>query len=185
MTNKKFQKYISERTKVLAKDPSKLATFLGYVGESKRKGYVRLYVTPKYDFWIDILEDHIHFIEDISTEKFQLGGNVVWVKKRPDIIANFKDIRELVRDGGPFGDLSDLGDPAGSAETQFFGTTMVCATIAITYNLCLTPSCSDTTIHPIACRDDDDDDDEGGEGTDPDKDGDDDEPEETEGSGLF
>jgi hypothetical protein len=57
----------------------------GFVGNSSKEGYVRLYINTEMNEFIDILEDDVIERHSTSSETNPLGGSVLWVKKSANL----------------------------------------------------------------------------------------------------
>lgn len=65
--------------------PSGQRALVGFLGKSKRKGVMRLYISPSFDNYFEIERKDILKTREIDTCASALGGTVVWVKSTAKI----------------------------------------------------------------------------------------------------
>ena len=171
--------------------PNKSVRFTGYLGESDRPDHVRLYLDPELRSWIEVARRDVRHREALEKGPQTLDVTVLWVKQSAVVgqgeISAKQMQAELLK-----GELIEHYLPESVSDDfvqACFTTTLICATISITWTLCVTPSCEDISV-PLICDDeddrdddddddgddDDDDDDDDGDGEGPDEPGDGDEP---------
>lgn len=66
-------------------NPGGQRALVGFVGKSRRDGFVRLYVTPSFDNYFEIEKQDILKTREIDKSVSPLGGSVVWVKNTAKI----------------------------------------------------------------------------------------------------
>ena len=133
--------------------PSRAIYFTGQLGESSKPGHVRLYVDPEFRSWLEVAEKDIVHREKLDERPWTSGGTMLWVKNNASVGQDDLGAREmqaeLLR-----GEIVRRYLPDAVTDEQIaiiFTSTMICATIAITCWLCITPSCEDIT-HPLFCE---------------------------------
>ncbi|MBE5096796.1 hypothetical protein [Bacillus thuringiensis] len=70
-------------------DPSQIPNVMmlsGFLGESSRHGYWRLYSTPELNNYVEFSEADVIHSKPLNTKQFPLGGTFVWVKKDAEIV---------------------------------------------------------------------------------------------------
>jgi hypothetical protein len=53
----------------------------GFLGRSAQDGYVRLYLTPDLNEYLEIREEDIVHTQALATEQNPLGGHAVWMRR--------------------------------------------------------------------------------------------------------
>ncbi len=154
--------------------PSRAVNFTGLLGPSDRSGHVRLYVDPEMRSWLEVAEGDIVHRENLDDRPGTPGGTVLWVKKDAAVGHGGRSAREMQGELLS-GDIITRYLPNSVTDDMVvsaFTTTMVCATIVITWHLCVTPSCEDISV-PLICDEEDEDDDDEEDDDAPDDPGDD------------
>jgi hypothetical protein len=134
--------------------PADAVGLVGYVGEGRRNGEVRLYMDVELRAFIELKAD------DIIYRERQGGGpsraSVVMVRRKAPIGRPGKTAADaqgwFLRGAMMDGFLKDVqpSTATGLVWTTFW-TTLPCAVVIITCFLCVTPSCDDLTIPPLLC----------------------------------
>jgi hypothetical protein len=92
---------IDDFTENLVKDPDNppnLIVLSGFVGRSTRKGYVRLYLTPELNDYIEIPEEKIHHQEQVQKVQNSLGGSQLWIERETTIVRKKVESRTMQAD---------------------------------------------------------------------------------------
>ena len=141
--------------------PAEGMSFIGYLGESDRPDHVRLYVDPELRSWLEIARKDILHRDNLDDWPRASDVAAIWVRRDAKVGAGGMTA-ERIRSEMLSGELIRryLADSVTDDEVLGFTTTMICATIAITWQLCVTPSCEDITVPLICDGGDDDEDDE-------------------------
>jgi hypothetical protein len=63
-----------------AEEPPRVRAIRGYIGESNKRGYARIYLDIELRRYVDIPEDGVVHAESISETVMPLGGVYVWVQ---------------------------------------------------------------------------------------------------------
>jgi hypothetical protein len=132
--------------------PSRAIYFTGQLGESSKTGNVRLYIDPEFRSWLEIAERDIVHREKLD-DRFTSGGSMLWVKRSAGVGQGQLSAREMQQELLK-GEIVRRYLPDAVTDEQIAGgfiSTLVCATIAITCWLCITPSCEEIT-HPLFCE---------------------------------
>src|SRR5215831_18408768 len=54
---------------------------VGFPGQSAQAGYVRLYLTPELNGYLEIREEDVVHTQALATAQNPLGGHAVWLKQ--------------------------------------------------------------------------------------------------------
>jgi hypothetical protein len=68
----------------LAPDPGShqpLTILTGFLGQSSREGFWRLYLTPELDEYVEFAEDDVVQTEEATKEQAPFGGSSVWLRQ--------------------------------------------------------------------------------------------------------
>jgi hypothetical protein len=74
--DKLIQKLVSDPA-----NPPDVTVIKGFLGESHRPGYWRLYLSPDLKSYVEIVESDILHSQEVSENQSALGGTLLWVKK--------------------------------------------------------------------------------------------------------
>jgi len=74
--DKLIQKLVSDPA-----NPPDVTVIKGFLGESHRPGYWRLYLSPDLKSYVEIAESDILHSQEVSENQSALGGTLLWVKK--------------------------------------------------------------------------------------------------------
>jgi hypothetical protein len=74
--DKLIQKLVSDPA-----TPPDVTVIKGFLGESHRPGYWRLYLSPDLKSYVEIAESDILHSQEVSENQSALGGTLLWVKK--------------------------------------------------------------------------------------------------------
>ncbi len=62
-------------------NPPDVTVIKGFLGESHRPGYWRLYLSPDLKSYVEIAKSDILHSQEVSENQSALGGTLLWVKK--------------------------------------------------------------------------------------------------------
>jgi hypothetical protein len=82
----------------LAPDPgshSPLTMLTGFLGQSGREGFWRLYLTPELDEYVEFAEDDVVQTEEASKEQAPFGGSCVWLRQGASVTHTRVSTRQL------------------------------------------------------------------------------------------
>lgn len=136
--------------------PSGAVAFTGYLGASERPDRVRLYVDPELRSWLEVARDDVLHRDRVGAPPEAADATVLWVRRTATVGRDARSAAQLqaeLLEGEVI--RRYLPDSVTDEQVAGFFTKLVCATIAITWHLCVTPSCEDISV-PLLCDEDDD-----------------------------
>jgi hypothetical protein len=82
----------------LVTDPSQvpdIKMLSGFIGKSGRDGWLRLYLTPELNEYVEISQEEIIHHRRLDTSETSLGGTVVWVRRGTNLVHTRTVSREV------------------------------------------------------------------------------------------